>query len=281
MSKVLAVGVATLDRIVLVERYPGANERVVAKQTIQGFGGPAATAAVTMARLGIDVSLSCVIGDDEAGRKIFDNLKQEGVDTRNIEIRADVTTAIGTIVVSEATQTRAIMVQPHSEVGEKPANIGEYSWIHVDQLGMSALKSWGVKRGGSSKLSIDIGYKYPGLKSSDYDLYAPSENITTDVATAAIDKNLVVISKGSEGSIYSDGLDMGEVSALKSEIVSTLGAGDVFHGALVAFQVWGKSPRESVEIANVVAGLSCRALDGQSGIPTKAELDAYFAGVRS
>ena len=51
MSKVLAVGVATLDRIVLVERYPGANERVVAKQTIQGFGGPAATAAVTMARL--------------------------------------------------------------------------------------------------------------------------------------------------------------------------------------------------------------------------------------
>ena len=281
MSKVLAVGVATLDTIVLVEKYPNADERVIAKETIQGFGGPAATAAVTMARLGIDVSLACVIGDDEAGRKIFDNLKREGVDTSNVVIDSKINTAIGTIVVAESTQSRAIMAQTHSEIPRKPSAIEGYSWIHVDHLGMSALKAWGVARGGSAKLSIDIGYKYPGLESSDYDLYAPSENITTDVNSAKGDKNLVVISKGGAGSVYSDGIESGEVPALKGEILSTLGAGDVFHGALVAAQVWGKSARESVEIANVVAGLSCRALDGQSGIPSKAELDAYLAGVRS
>ncbi|MFM8384965.1 MAG: carbohydrate kinase family protein [Actinomycetota bacterium] len=281
MSKVLAVGVATLDTIVLVEKYPNADERVIAKETIQGFGGPAATAAVTMARLGIDVSLACVIGDDEAGRKIFDNLKREGVDTSNVVIDPKISTAIGTIVVSESTQSRAIMAQPHSEIPRKPSSIEGYSWIHVDHLGMSALKAWGVSRGGSAKLSIDIGYMYPGLKSSDYDLYAPSENIAIDVSSAKSDKNLVVISKGGAGSVYGDGVESGEVPALKGEILSTLGAGDVFHGALVAAQVWGKSARESVEIANVVAGLSCRALDGQSGIPSKAELDAYLAGVRS
>jgi sulfofructose kinase len=281
MAKVLAVGVATLDRIVLVEKYPGADERVIAKKTIQGFGGPATTAAVTMARLGIDVSLACVIGDDEAGRRIFDNLKREGVDTSNVVIDSKISTAIGTIVVSESTQSRAIMAQPHSEIPRKPDVIEGYSWIHVDHLGMSALKSWGVSRGGASKLSIDIGYKYPGLKPSDYDLYAPSENITTDTSSAKVDKNLVVISRGGAGSVYSDGIESGEVPAVKGEILSTLGAGDVFHGALVAAQVWGKSARESVEIANVVAGLSCRALDGQSGIPSKAELDAYLAGVRS
>lgn len=281
MSKVLAVGVATLDTIVLVEKYPQADERVIAKQTIQGFGGPATTAAVTMARLGIDVALACVIGDDEPGRKIFDNLKREGVDTRHVLIDPKVSTAIGTIVVSEETQSRAIMAQPHSEIAKKPANIADYSWIHVDHLGMSALKNWGVTRGGTAKLSIDIGYAYPGLNAADYDLYAPSENITTDVTSAARDKNLVVISKGGAGSIYSDGTDTGDVPAITGEIVSTLGAGDVFHGALVAAQVWGKTPRESVEIANIVAGISCRALDGQSGIPTKAELAAYLAGVRS
>jgi sugar/nucleoside kinase (ribokinase family) len=281
MSKVLSVGVATLDTIVLVDRYPEADQRVIAKETIQGFGGPATTAAVTMARLGIDVSLACVIGDDEAGRKIFDNLKREGVDTRHVVIDPNIKTAIGTIVVAEATQSRAIFAQPHSHTAHKPANINDYSWIHVDHLGMAALKEWGVKRGAGPKLSIDIGYKYPGLKSSDYDLYAPSENLTSDVSSARIDKNLVVISKGGAGSVYSDGVESGEVPALKGEILSTLGAGDVFHGALVAAQVWGKSARESVEIANAVAGLSCRALDGQSGIPNKAELDAYLAGVRS
>ncbi len=281
MTKVLSVGIATVDTIVLVDKYPAANERVVALDSVRAVGGPATTAAVTMARLGIDVSLSCVIGDDEAGRFIFDTLKREGVDTKHVIVNPQIKTAIGTIVVSKSEQTRAIMVQPHKELPLKPANTNDYGWIHVDQFGMQALKNWGISRGGGAKLSIDIGYAAAGLDSADYDLYAPSESITTDVSTAKQDKNIVVISKGGEGSVYSDGVSSGVVPAINAEIVSTLGAGDVFHGALVATQVWNKPIEEAVAIANTVAGLSCRALDGQSGIPTKAELTAFLAGARS
>jgi sulfofructose kinase len=281
MAKVLSVGIATVDTIVLVDKYPQADERVVALQSVRAVGGPATTAAVTMARLGIDVALSCVIGDDDDGRFIFETLKREGVDTRNVFVDPSIHTAIGTIVVSKSEKTRAIMVQPHSELPAKPANLNDYPWIHVDQFGMNAIKNWGITRGGNSKLSIDIGYATPGLNSADYDLYAPSENITTDVSTATRDKNIVVISQGSDGSIYSDGVNTGVVPALKTEIVSTLGAGDVFHGALVATQIWNKPIEDAVTIANTVAGLSCRALDGQSGIPTKAELAAFLAGARS
>ena len=206
---------------------------------------------------------------------------REGIDTQHVVVDKSVRTATGTIVVSRSEQTRAIMVQPHSQRPAKPANIDEYQWIHVDQFGMQTIKDWGVKRGGAAKLSIDIGYDTPGLNAADYDLYAPSENITTDVSTAERDKNIVVVSKGGEGSVYSDGVESGIVPAISAEIVSTLGAGDVFHGALVAAQVWNKPISEAVAIANTVAGLSCRALDGQSGIPTKAELTAYLAGARS
>ena len=281
MSKVLSVGIATLDTIVLVDKYPAANERVIARDIVRAVGGPATTAAVTMARLGIDVALSCVIGDDEAGRHIFDTLKREGVDTRNVVIDPHVSTSVGNIVVSTKEESRAIMVQLHSVKPGKPTNIADYDWVHVDQSGMESVKLWGVHRGGRTKLSIDIGYQTPGLNSADYDLFVPSENITTDVSSAARDKNTVVISRGGAGSMYSNGVETGTVPAIETEIVSTLGAGDVFHGALVAAQVWKKSLAESVEIATIVAGLSCRALDGQSGIPTKAELDAFRAGVRS
>ena len=277
MTRVLSVGVATLDTIVLVDKYPSANQRVVAEQTIRAVGGPATTAAVTMARLGIDVSLACVIGDDEAGLYIFDTLKREGVDTKNVQVDSNVTTAVGTIVVSKSEQSRAIMVQPHNQLPKKPANISDYQWIHLDQVGMKALKGWGIARGGDAKLSIDIGYAAEGLNPADYDLYAPSENITTDTSTATRDKNIVVISQAERGSLYSDGQSSGSVPAITSEILSTLGAGDVFHGALVAAQVWNKEISEAVLIANTVAGLSCRGLDGQSGIPRKNELDAYLA----
>ena len=281
MTKVLSVGIATVDTIVLVDKYPAANERVVALDSIRAVGGPATTAAVTLARLGVEVALSCVIGDDDDGRFILETLKREGVDTNKVIINPKIRTAVGTIVVSKSEETRAIMVQPHSELPSKPANINDYGWIHVDQFGMKAIKQWGVSRGGSAKLSIDIGYETPGLNSAEYDLYAPSENITTDVSSATRDKNIVVISQGGEGSIYSDGTHTGRVPAISNEIVSTLGAGDVFHGALVATQVWNKPIEESVKIANTVAGLSCRGLDGQSGIPTKAELAAFLAGARS
>ena len=277
MSQVLCVGVATVDNIVLVDKYPAANQRVVALDSTRAVGGPATTAAVTLARLGIEVSLSCVIGDDEEGRFIFETLKNEGIDTSHVVVDANVRTARGTIVVSKSEQSRAIMVMPHDQIPKKPLDTSKYQWIHVDQAGMRALKTWGISRGGSAKLSIDIGYVTEGLNPGDYDLYAPSENITTDTTSAVKDKNIVVISQGEKGSLYCDGLSSGSVPALNTEILSTLGAGDVFHGALVAAQVWNKEISEAVLIANTVAGLSCRGLDGQSGIPSKNELDAYMA----
>ena len=280
MAQVLCVGMATRDHIVLVEKYPAANERVIAIQSVNSFGGPATTAAVTLARLGVSVAVSCVIGDDEDGSSIMEMFKREGIDTKHVVVDKLVRTAAGTIVVSLSEQTRAIMVQPHAMRSAKPADIGEYQWIHVDQFGMQTINDWGIVRGGSAKLSIDIGYATPGLNSSDYDLYAPSENITTDVSSAVKDKNIVVVSKGGKGSVYSDGVNSGVVPAIKTKIVSTLGAGDVFHGALVAAQVWNKEISEAVLIANTVAGLSCRGLDGQSGIPSKNELDAYLAKVK-
>ena len=277
MSQVLCVGVATVDNIVLVENYPTANQRVIALDSTRAVGGPATTAAVTLARLGIKVALVCVIGDDEEGRFIFETLKREGVDTSHVVVDSNVKTARGTIVVSKNEQSRAIMVMPHDQIPKKPIDLSQYQWIHVDQVGMRALKNWGIARGGSAKLSIDIGYATEGLNPADYDLYAPSENITTDTSTAIRDKNIVVISQGERGSLYSDGLSSGSVPSINSEILSTLGAGDVFHGALVAAQVWNKEISEAVLIANTVAGLSCRGLDGQSRIPSQSELDAFMA----
>jgi sulfofructose kinase len=277
MSQVLCVGVATVDNIVLVENYPTANQRVIALDSSRAVGGPATTAAVTLARLGIKVALVCVIGDDEEGRFIFETLKREGVDTSHVVVDSNVKTARGTIVVSKNEQSRAIMVMPHDQIPKKPIDLSQYQWIHVDQVGMRALKNWGIARGGSAKLSIDIGYATEGLNPADYDLYAPSENVTTDTSTAIRDKNIVVISQGERGSLYSDGLSSGSVPSINSEILSTLGAGDVFHGALVAAQVWNKEISEAVLIANTVAGLSCRGLDGQSRIPSQSELDAFMA----
>jgi sulfofructose kinase len=62
----------------------------------------------------------------------------------------------------------------------------------------------------------------------------------------------------------------------KVDVVSTLGAGDVFHGALMAQVVEGRAMAEALRRANAVAALSCLGLDGQSAIPTAQELNTYL-----
>jgi sulfofructose kinase len=54
-----------------------------------------------------------------------------------------------------------------------------------------------------------------------------------------------------------------------------MGAGDVFHGALLAGLVEGRDPREAVVFANAVAAMSCRGLDGRAAIPSRRQADAF------
>ncbi len=271
---VLSVGIATVDNIVLVERYPERDERVIALEHARSIGGPATVAAITMSRLGVKVALSAVVGRDEGGDHIIEVLSKEGVDTSLLE-RSDSPTTQSTIVISKSEESRAIMVKPERIASHLP-KIDLPPWIHVDHFGAEVIKGWGVKRGGGSKLSLDVGYPFEGLSSANWDLFVPSEKITTDVSTASRDKNSVVISHGERGSAYSDGTLSGIAPAISTHVVSTLGAGDVFHGALVATQVWGMRIDEATAFANVVAGLSCRGLDGYSAVPSKAEALEYM-----
>lgn len=273
-NQVLSVGIATVDNIVLVDRYPSKDERVVALQHARSIGGPATVAAITMARLGVKVALSAVVGRDDGGDYILEVLLREGVDISLVE-RSDAPTTQSTIVISRSEQSRAIMVKPERVASNKPS-IDLPAWIHADHFGAGVIKGWGVKRGGASKLSLDVGYPFEGLDPADWDLYVPSEKITTDTSTAARDRNWVVISHGERGSAYSDGVMSGIAPAISVDVVSTLGAGDVFHGAMVATQVWGMRIDEATAFANVVAGLSCRGLDGYSAVPSKDEVSQYM-----
>ncbi|MEL6893072.1 MAG: PfkB family carbohydrate kinase, partial [Actinomycetota bacterium] len=80
LPNLVFVGVATHDTIALVDRYPDADERVVATQLVQAGGGPAATAAVAAARLGHRVAFVGTVGTDPEASWILESLTSEGVD---------------------------------------------------------------------------------------------------------------------------------------------------------------------------------------------------------
>ena len=293
MSSIQAVcvGVITIDTIALVDKYPSADERVIAQEIARAGGGPAAVAAVALSRLGVKSAIVGTIGDDPDGKEVLRIFEKEGVDTSGISIGSSATS--GSVIVaskehsSRAISTRQPMVQsPINEAAKKL--IAQAQWVHVDHLGITRLTELGISRGNGPLISFDAGYGVETFDPITVDLFVPTDRQMAlrypgiDLAVALENDamkagNTVVATQGSAGSAgFSPETGLVTAPGFAVDVKSTLGAGDVFHGALVAQLIHGFALQEAMIRANAVAALSCTGLDGQSKIPTTTELDAYL-----
>ena len=296
--RVVCIGIATLDAIVVVDRVPGTDERVPGIDGALAGGGVAATAAVTLARLGQSVAFVGRVGQDDVGRTIRDGLAAEGVDVAGLAVVEGARSPLSTVLVERATSGRALAPFP----GDLPpirldettlAWCAAADWIHLDQFGAAVLPALrDLPRRG--RISLDGGVPVPGLSLDGVDLYAPTEAALLAAADVGLDDaaaaalragpTLVVVTRGADGS---SAFELDPAGALRridapaiapgDPLVSTLGAGDVFHGALLAALLGGRPLPHALHRANAVAALACRGLDGRSAIPSETELDAFLS----
>ncbi len=291
MDAAVFVGVATLDAIALTERFPGPDERMVAEDLCYAGGGPAATAAVAAARLGVPAAFVGTVGADQEGRRIIEGLEAEGVDVSGVSVATGQMSGASVIIVDRSRGTRAICTRPGPRpvVSTSADLVLSADWLHVDHLGwepVDALLSPGTRR--RPKLAVDAGNPIPGFTADGVELYVPTiealrrshGELHIDAlldAALATGPHTVVATDGPRGSYAAT--RQGErchAPGVPTDVVSTLGAGDVFHGALIAARVRELPLRESLAYANVAAALSCRGLDGRSAIPSHDEVTALL-----
>jgi sulfofructose kinase len=275
VSAVVCVGLATRDTLLAVPRHPAADELVMATDVAVAGGGPAATAAVALARLGVPTAFVGAVGDDDTGSFIRDGLEAEGVDVSELAVVPGGRSPESAIYVGPGTRAIAAFrggmgpprLSPRAERLCRDA-----AWVHVDQTGYGAVPR-------EVRLSIDAGNPIDGLDVRGVALYGPTEAaLERDFgsAEAALDAGaeLVVVTRGAQGcSAYTTGGRVDAEGVGVENAVSTLGAGDVFHGALLAAFVHGRALAGALAFANRAAALSCRALDGRSAIPTLKEME--------
>jgi sulfofructose kinase len=290
------VGAATLDGIALVPQFPQPDERLVAEEIAYAGGGPAATAAVAAARLGVAAGFVGAVGDDAEGKQIVDGLLDEGVDISGMTVVSGRRSGASIVVVDRGRGTRAICNRPvpRPELSaEATARILDAEWVHVDHVGWAPVSDLLARAGRRPRLSVDGGNPIPGFTPKDVDLYAPTldalvreygEQRPEELLAAALaaGARCVVATRGAEGSLAAtrDG-ERYEAAGFPTEVLSTLGAGDVFHGALLAALLRGLPLPACLSYANVVAALSCRGLDGRSAIPTHVEATRHVPALAS
>jgi sulfofructose kinase len=318
-SEVFAVcaGIAALDVIMEVETLPGVDQRVMASSAVLSGGGPAATAAVAIARLGGRAEVAAVTGDDDAGGLIRAGLLSEGVGTELVAVVLGHRSAIsiGLIPATDPLSRALVAYQnaaavPHSDL--LADRCAKAAWVHVDHAGW-AIVAWLQGRGITTPVSLDGGNPVSGLSLDGVALYAPSATeLLRWTGAASVDEGLdialdggariCVATLGARGAVARSSLDPFAVNvtaalgrsvspdatqprwtvragSLDAPIRSTLGAGDVYHGALLAALMRGDHLAGAMAFAAVAAARSCEAIDGRSAIPSATETDAEVSMV--
>lgn len=296
-ADVVFVGALTLDAIAVVEHFPEPDSRQVARDIIHTGGGPAATAAVAAVRQGVRAAVVGTVGDDAEGEQILAELRAEGVDAQAVRVLPGQRSAASVVVVDASTGTRAIAargVEPPMIGARATALLTQARWVHADHFGcLPVLQHLAtLPPGDRPGLSIDDGYGIDGFTPAGVDLYAPTvaslvrrygdRPVPDLLAAARADgAQAIVATDGAQGAwLLADGTAE-HLPAHPVDVLSTLGAGDVFHGALLAALAGHRQAElttaelgDAVCRASVVAALSCRGVDGRSAIPTPAEVQA-------
>ncbi|MCU0638933.1 MAG: PfkB family carbohydrate kinase [Candidatus Krumholzibacteria bacterium] len=291
----VAFGHTAVDFLATVPGIPETDTKMeIDSLDIQG-GGPAATAAVTMSRLGLKTAFAGKVGDDIAGSMMLRSLESEGVDVSGTIVEKGGRSQISFIMVDRATASRTILWTRGSvsPIGPDEPDFGiirRSRGLLIDSLEpRAALAAAKTARESGVPVVIDAGTLREGMMEMlpfcDYivasSLFASqiSRGGTNDDALKIISgfgPKASVITLGGGGCVAMAGGSRIESAAFAVDAVDTTGAGDVFHGAFLYGVIRGWDVERTMVFSNAVAAIKCRKRGGRAGIPNLGEAMSFL-----
>lgn len=265
-------------------------------------GGPAANAAVAMARLGARVSFAGAVGNDALGREQTAQLAAEGVDVSGVATVAGVPSFVSFILVDASDGARTIYSAPSERplapAAAPPPLAPRPHIVLVDAWGGEhQLRTAAAAREAGIPVLLDAGSDREATRAllPHCDLVIAStpfaEALTgphreADAVRALLEGGaaLAAVTRGERGVVAgaAGSRDVFEVPAVRAPVVDTTGAGDAFHGGAAWALLSGWTWEESLRAAAWVAARKCGTFGARAGLPFLADLpgrEALLTGV--
>lgn len=260
-----------------------------------GGGGPGATAAVALARLGASVRLVTPLTDDVAGQRQRQELEDAGVDISLSPVLEGEQSALAVILVHPGSGQRTIFWSrgslPHLDPAVwRPRWLEGMDLLYVDgHEAALSLPAARAARNAGLPVVMDAGNVREGsaaLVALCSDVissrrFAPDLAGTEDVVAALralrqLGPARVAMTFG-EGGVWALDPEPVGVPAFRVPSVDTTGAGDVFHAGYAFARCLGGTFRENLRYGAATAALKCTALGGRGFLPTHQEVEELIA----
>lgn len=292
----VAAGEGGVDVISLVDGLPAFDRKTSASGRHVMPGGQAATAAAGVARLGWRSRWIGVTGDDDWGRMLRRALQHEGVDVA-ASVRPSAATRSAVVFVDRSSGRRAIVESRDpaldlcaDEISAETLCSGRIILVDGSDMQLSLRTATAARRAGLRTM-VDLDRQHPAALEllSEIDAVILPEALVHELTAigssgkaiaslaAALPRAALVAATLGEGGAV--GWCHGEeilVPAYAVDVRDTTGAGDAFRAGFAAR--WLETGNADVEVADLleyaalVAGLSCRGLGAQTGLPTADEV---------
>lgn len=260
---VAACGLTTLDLLQYVDELPGPDEKVQARDARFEFGGPAANAAFTAGALRVRSRLLTCLGRSVLSSLALESLRGAGVEVVDCVADRDWQPPVSSVAIIGAQRSVISLNAATAPVPALPGDgLYDCSALLVDghHLPLCIAAATRARSSGIPVL-LDGGSWKPGLEqllplvdaavlSADFSAPEPIQWCGRPVA----------VTDGPRPIRFRIGSRPGTVQVDPVDVVDTLGAGDVFHGAWLA-DVGRHGIGDfdgGLRFAAGIAGFSCR-----------------------
>lgn len=294
MTRVVCVGLAVLDLVFEVDAFPRIAGKHFARRLHQIGGGPAANGAVTVVRLGGEAAFVGAVGDDPTGQGILAGLRSEGVDVANVAVVSDATSPTSAVLVDPSGERLIVnhldaslhaRANPSTDPpGDADAVLADLRWPEAAERACRSARTRGRPAVLDYDLTTDLD-DAPLLAAATHIAFsqpALARRAGTDDPAEGLRRIAgqtdawVAVTLGGGGVHWLDGDTVTRLPAFDVEVVETLGAGDVFHGALALSLGAGEREADAVRFASAAAALKCARAGGRAGIPRSDDVRTFL-----
>lgn len=293
MTTITCVGLAVQDLVFSMDEPVLLGEKNFASSLGAIGGGPAANAAVAIARLGGRPRLVSSLGRDAIGDEIIAELAGYGVDCSAVR-RVEAPSPLSSVVISpDGDRTIFNRTDPalwesadppgSEEIAGSDVVLADVRWaagslaavITAERLGIPTVIDCDLTEGAVSEALLETA-SHVVFSQPAFERIRP---LATPAAVQAVARHyggVVAVTKGGDGVVWSDGGPTQHTPAFRIDALDTLGAGDVFHGAYALAVAEGRPLSDIVEWASAVAAVKCSRSGGRLVFPTRTEVADFL-----
>ncbi len=290
-KRMVALGAICTTAIFQVPEIPPPPAKVLATQRCTVVDGMAISAACAFQKLGGQAQVWARVGDDADAQAMRLALASEGIDPKGLFTVKGTQSSHASVIV-DAKGQRLVVPFHDPQVDTSPSwlplqDLSNVDLLHCDvrwpegaETALRAAREQGV----STMVDGDVAPR-PVLQRlmplADYAVFSDAgllaytglHNVQEALLTVAAQHSQHVgASCGEDGYYWVENGHIAHVSALQVDVVDTLSAGDVFHGAFALAVLEGQGIAAAARFACVAASLKCTRFGGRLGCPSRAEV---------